>query len=142
MRFSAGGLGAVQVKDDRAFRSAYRAATAGEPAVRSFYDVYFADRAATYAKAPCVLEDTEAKFTLHVIPRRRSSLPWRRWLYGFDNLGFAFARFGVRVDDQCFVTVPLPAYDIARIRTGQFVSSRQRNVWQEETPFVPSRGGP
>ncbi len=142
MRFGAGGLGAVAVKRDRDFRAAYRAATAGEPAVRSFYAVYFADRAATYARAPCVPEDTEAKFTLHVIPRHRASLPWRRWLYGFDNLGFAFARSGVRVDDQCFVTVPLPAYDIARIRTGQFVSSRQRNVWQAETPFVPARGEP
>lgn len=117
-------------------RAAYAAASAQTPAVRDRFDVYVADRTATFVKAPCRPEDAEAKFILHVIPVRRWQLPPAHWMLGFANLGFSLEGHGARFDGVCLARKALPAYPIARLRVGQFLSREQRVLWQTEIPFA------
>lgn len=101
-------------------QAAHNAITAGEPAVRSVYDVYLDGRTLTYVKSPCAREETAARFFLHVVPADMNDLPDDRGIWGFDNLDFSFEFDGVRLGDACMVSVSLPAYPIAEIETGQF----------------------
>ena len=122
-----------------ALRSAYRAVTAQEPAARAAFDVHVAADAVTFVKAPCAPADTEAKFTLHVVPVRRRALPPARRRIGFANLDFPLEGHGAHFDGVCLARTALPAYPIARLRVGQFDSAHQRPLWQETLSLpVPS----
>ena len=116
-------------------RSAYQAAAAQPPALRDIFDVHLAPDRVTFIKAPCRLADAEAKFVLHVFPRQRWRLPWRRWQYGFDNLSFHLEGHGARFDERCLARAALPAYPIQRLRVGQYLSRAQRTVWLRELPW-------
>ena len=105
---------------------------AGKRVVHSVWDVYRTGRKLTYFKQPCAPVDVQAKFVLHVIPADPADLPAHRKRYGFDNLGFYFDRRGGRVADQCVVIVQLPDYAIGRIRVGQWISERNRTLWEAE----------
>ena len=61
---------------------------------------------------------------------RRLPRPERR-AYGFANLDFAFPRYGVNLDGKCVIIADLPDYDIAGVRTGQFVSGEAAR-WRVE----------
>lgn len=116
----------------RTLRAEKAAARSGTPVLRSVFDVYVTARAVRFVKTPCKQEDTQSKFILHVLPRRRLSLPRNRWQTGFDNLDFSFReRSGTRFEGQCWVSADLPAYAIGQLRVGQFDSERQRDVWKE-----------
>ena len=65
--------------------------------------------------------DVEAMFFLHLYPVAGNDLPYRRKQHGFDNLDFYFDDQGVMFDGKYVMSVPLPEYAIAEIRTGQFV---------------------
>ena len=119
-----------------ALRRAYNDVQARTPAARDVFNVHVADRTVTFVKAPCRPEDLEAKFMLHVLPVRRWQLPPARWRAGFANLGFPLDGHGARWDDVCLARRALPAYPIARLRVGQFLSRQQRIVWQAEIPFA------
>ena len=119
-----------------ALRAAWRAVAAQEPAVRAAFDVHVAEDAVTFVKAPCAPADTEAKFTLHVVPVRRRSLPPDRRRAGFANRDFPLAGHGAHFDGVCLARTRLPAYPIARLRVGQFLSREQRNLWREEIPIA------
>ena len=82
------------------------------------------------------------------IPGPRASvdagdLPEDRAKRGFSNRDSDFVRVGARFDGACMATAPLPAYDIARIRTGQF--DDDLSIWQAEIPMddtpASSKGG-
>ena len=107
-------------------------AQAGKRVVRSVWDVYRTGRKLTYFKQPCAPADVQAKFVLHVVPADPTDLPAHRKPYGFDNLGFYFDGCGGRVADQCVVIVQLPDYAIGRIRVGQWISERNRTLWEAE----------
>ena len=92
-----------------------------QPAIRSDFDVYLLDDTLVYAKEPCVPEDVDATFFLHVDPTDPDDLPGPRRRYGFDNLDFRFADRGALIGGVCAVEVPLPGYGVAAIRTGQYV---------------------
>ena len=47
-----------------AFKEAYRSITAGEPAVRSDFDVYLSENELIYVKEPWCPADREARFFL------------------------------------------------------------------------------
>ncbi len=102
---------------------------AGDPVVRSQFDVYRHEKILVYLKEPCAPADTDAYFFLHLIPADERDLPDRRKQYGFDNLDFAFDRRGAMFEGKCMAIVALPGYDIASIRTGQFVPGEGR-VWE------------
>ena len=119
---------------EAAARSDYEALVAGEPIIRADFDIYINDNTLTYAKDPCARADTEATFFLHLIPADVNDLPDHRQQHGFDNLDFDFEEHGKRFDGQCLATVPLPAYDISEIRTGQYVQvdGGFNHLWKAE----------
>ncbi len=107
----------------------------GQPAiVRSDFDVYLIENTLIYAKEQCAVDDTEASFFLHIDPIDVDDLPDDRKQHGFDNLDFIFDQHGKIVDGDCVATVPLPDYDIAAIRTGQYVQTDDgfKNLWEGE----------
>ena len=118
----------------RWFDGYWSAATSGEPAARSTFDVYIGENTLTYAKQPCAPADTEAMFFLHGIPIDPEDLPDHRQQYGFDNLDFYFDQHGESFDGKCLAKVPLPEYGISGIRTGQYVpvDGGFDNVWEAE----------
>ena len=129
-----------------AYRAQYEAVAAREPAAaaaaatgaHAAFDVYVAGRrgrrpaaaeASTgngggggdlfYLRAPCVDEDAQGVFFVHVVPRQQASLPAGRRQLGFDNLDFRFADHGVVFEGRCLARIALPAYDIAQVGTGR-----------------------
>ena len=134
-----GAVARVDYQDAHDMRAAYNAFASSEPAVRAAFNVYVTAEAVIYAKEACAPESTQAKFILHVIPRHRQDLPARRRRYGFDNLAFRFDDHGTRFDDVCWARVALPAYDIARLRVGQYSTRAQRNLWLEEIAVTVPR---
>ena len=110
---------------------------AGSLEARSAYDVYANSgvRALTWFREPCVPDDTAARFFLHVYPEDASDLPAARAAQGFDNLNFDFGeRHGLFFDGKCWVTTDLPAYPVARVRTGQYDPASGR-LWETEFAF-------
>ena len=118
------------------YRETWHTATAGKPTIGAYFDVYLKENTLTYVKEPCALADTKARFSLHLIPADVNDLPDYRQQYGFDNLDFDFDGGGVIFGKKCWIETSLPGYDIARIRTGQYLPDEEgRVVWQEEFPF-------
>ena len=60
----------------------------------------------------------------------RGDLAEGRGQYGFNNFGFGFDDFGMRVGGHCFAARRLPEYANNRIRTGQFREDGQ--LWNGE----------
>lgn len=113
----------------------YESAVAGELLIRSVFDVHITDNSINYAKESCSPDDTELPFFLHLIPVKAEDLPSTRRSSGFDNLDFHFDDLnvsGLRFDGKCLATIPLPDYDIALVRTGQWIPAENRNLWEAE----------
>ena len=119
----------------RLHRHNYESAAAGDLLARSVFDMYRTGDAIHYVKDPCGPQDTEPAFFLHLIPVAVGDLPAHRQQSGFDNLDFHFDDLtvkGLKFNEKCLATIPLPDYDVARIRTGQWNPAENRNLWQEE----------
>ena len=102
----------------------------GEPAGRGVFDLYLDGTVLAYHKESCAAEDLRERFFLHLIPDARDlAAPDRP--HGFENLGFNFREYGVRLGEACVALVPLPEYAIAGLRTGQFISG-QGQLWAAE----------
>lgn len=112
------------------YRADYETAAAGSDALPDF-GVRLVDGALTYFKEPCGVEDARRSWFLHVTPRNRNDLPASRREHGFDNLDFFFTDYGVLFDGKCIARVPLPSYDVAAIRTGQWTRG-EGAIWEEE----------
>ena len=110
----------------------YRGATAGQLLAKGMFDIYTypGTRLLGYARKSCTLPDTRPRFFLHIVPVDEQELPTPRRRYGFDNRDFVFQRRGKQVTGQCWTIVELPAYEIARIRTGQY--NEQGRLWETE----------
>ena len=91
-------------------------------------------RTLTFVRNPCAAEDIEARFILHVFPANRADLPARRRDAGFDNLDFDFNERGAMVDGACVAAVPLPDYELANARAGQWAADGP--LWQVEFEFA------
>ena len=89
-----------------------------------------------YVREDCAAGDTEARFFLHVYPSDPASLPEERSGHGFDNLDFGFRERGRGFEEggRCAAARDLPAYRIASIRTGQWVSG-EGELWSVEASF-------
>ena len=118
-------------------RSDYEALTAGEPVIRADFDIYINDNKLVYVKEACARADTDAIFLLHLIPADVADLPDHRKQDGFENLSFDFDGRSVIFDGRCMAIVPLPGYDIAEIRTGQYVrvDGGFERLWEGEILF-------
>ena len=113
--------------------STYRAATAGELASKGRFDIYTypsGSRLLGYVRAPCTAADIRPWFFVHIFPVDTGNLPRYRRRHGFDNLDFTFFGRGWQVAGQCWATVQLPDYAIARVRTGQY--NDRGKLWETE----------
>ena len=110
-----------------------QARAAGALVGRSEFEVYLDEGQLIYAREPCRPADVAAPFFLHVIPVHEGDLPDERRQYGFDNLDFAYSEHGEMAGEQCIAMVPLPAYGIAGINTGQLIpegDERGQRLWE------------
>ena len=72
-----------------------------------------------YAKAGCTQSEYETRVTLHITPADLADLPAYNRDSPFDNRDFLLDVYGGRPGGDCIAAIPLPAYPIAEIRTGQ-----------------------
>ena len=95
---------------------------AGEPVIRSDWDVYRVEDSLIYVRDPCSPEDIEPEFFLHVDPVDMNDLPSDRKQHGFDGVNFAFRNHLLIEGGVCVARRELRdfAYAIAAVRTGQF----------------------
>ena len=115
------------------YAGARRAALATAPLARSTFAIHRDGRALTYLRDGCTEAEAAARFFLHVDPVDTDDLPEHRREYGFDNLDFSLATRGARIDGDCVAVVPLPAWPIARIETGQYDDAGRH--WTAEFPL-------
>jgi len=111
----------------------YQAVLPREPWAHSHFNVYIHNRTLVYVREPCVLSDRKPGFFLNVHPFNNAALPLRRRSYNFDDLVFKFPSCGIAFDNKCIVVVPLPAYDIRRIVSGQY--THEGVLWEVDVPF-------
>ena len=112
-----------------------------EAVVQSDWDIYLDDDTLIYIKSPCESSDAEPRFFLHFVPLYPGDLPHHRSLLGhnFDNYDFHFGQRGVMFDGKCMASVDLPDYDVARIRTGQWVSGEGKILWEADYNIFKER---
>ena len=91
-------------------------------------------RRLVYRKEPCAPGEIADSFLLHLYPVNPGDLPEERREHGFENRDFRFGEWGTIRDGKCRASVPLPAYPIARIRTGQYVVASGERLWEAEIP--------
>ena len=101
-----------------------------EPVIRSYFDVYITKDEIVYHKNPCSRRALNHPFFLDVTPvSHTKSLP-SRLFFDFWEKGGTVAR-RLRQDQTlreiCLVSVPVPKYEIAQIRTGQWL--RWEGTW-------------
>ena len=101
-----------------------------QPAARSVFDVYLGGGAVGYLKAPCEPRDYAAPFFAWLYPANLSELPPERRRDGFRAARgpIRLADAGAAFDGACLMTLRLPDYPIAAIRTGQYPPGGER-VW-------------
>ena len=106
---------------------------AAYPLIHSEFEVYFKGNALIYVKDNCREDDLNKEFFLAVYPVDENDLSDERRRHGFDNLDFDFEEQAVRRSKRCIARTPLPEYDIARIKTGQFIQRADgsfENLWE------------
>ena len=117
------------------YRAALRAAVAGRRVggsrVAGGFDVSWRGKELVYIKEGCSEQDARTRFFLHVWPQDETVLAADRRPHGMDNLDFRFRKYGVVIDGACVAVRPLPDYETARIRTGQYAPERGA-LWQIE----------
>ena len=105
------------------------------PVVQSDFNVYLdGDNRLVYVKDECDDADVRQKFFLHLTPADHADLPEHRRQYTFDSLDFYFGNYGTLNGGRCIVRRPLPDYDIATVRTGQYVRGAGK-IWEVRFPF-------
>ena len=116
---------------DAAHRKVSTLIETNQPAVRSHFDVYLDGNRLVYVRGQCTIHDVMPKFFLHVVPVDEKDLPDHRRRHGFDNLDFHFINHELPMlqDGTCVAVRPLPDYDVASIRVGQFLRDHERNSY-------------
>ncbi len=104
-----------------------------QPIIRSIFNVYLDEgrNRLIYARDDCGDDDIAPPFFLHVVPANHTDLPEYHRQFGFYHLDFYFDDHGFRLDGLCVAMRGLPAYGIAEISTGQFISGQYR-LWTGE----------
>ena len=125
------------ITDTAWLERAYAVAQYRDPTDAADFAVYHREGGLTYIKEPCAPADHGAVFFLHATPRDAADLPEHRRADGFANLDFRFEEYGARYEGKCVADVPLPAYPIAALRTGQYSAAESRNLWAVEFATTP-----
>ena len=115
------------------FIAAYEGIEAGELGASAYSDfsVYWDGGRVIYFREPCVLQDVDDRFLLHIFPDDTRDLPAEWVERGFANADFDFADYGALFGGKCVAIAPLPDYPIERIRAGQYVKGGD-GVWRVE----------
>ena len=91
-----------------------------------------------YSKDQCLPVHTAGtNFFLHITPVHAADFHPGRAEHGYNNHDFRF-RYNdtiVDADGRCVLERELPGYDIASIRTGQFVVNTGRRLWEANIGF-------
>ena len=100
-----------------------------QPALRGDFDVFLeqdvdGQQRLLYAKPDCSEEEYQTRVTLHIYPVAAADLPslsraYERREIDHENRDFYLRFYGGRPGGECIAQVPLPAYPIREIRTGQ-----------------------
>lgn len=113
------------------------------PLARQVWNVFAgaSRRGLDYVKEPCDSADTEARFFLHVFPSRSADLrgrPAAGVLRRYANLDFAWGEKGEKTDGACRISVALPDFPIAFVRTGQFREGffSSKRLWNARIDFA------
>ena len=123
----------VPAADVPALRAKYASLAETEPIAVDFFDLYLTGGELIYVREDCVDEDMAADFFLHLIPADVNDLDEARRVHGYENQRFEFAlEGGGEFDGKCLVAVPLPAYTVIGIRTGQMDADGQQQLWSVE----------
>ena len=111
-------------------------AARAEPLAREPFEVYVDGGRLVYAREDCADDDVAPRFFVHIVPADPADLPEHRRGNGFDNLDFGFrdSDYGFEEGGRCVAARDLPAYRIASIRTGQWVSG-EGELWSVEASF-------
>ena len=105
------------------------------PVVQSDFNVYLdGGNRLVYVKDECDEADVRQKFFLHLVPADHADLPEHRRQSNFDSLDFYFGNYGTLNGGRCIARRPLPDYDVAIVRTGQYVPGGGK-IWQVRFPF-------
>ena len=126
---------------DQQYQAIYDMAQATEPVISSQFNVYLDHDTLFYVKEQCETADLESIFFLHITPVNHNDLPEERQQFAFDNLDFDFYLHGRRFNQKCAAQVQLPEYEIASIRTGQFIYSEGEldELWSGSYDIPQSR---
>ena len=122
--------GSYDIPQLRQYQAIYDMAQSVEPVIRSHFNVHLDQNSLFYIKEQCETADLEARFSLHIFPVNRNDLPEERQQFAFDNLDFDFDQHGHRLNQSCAAQVQLPEYEIASIRTGQYIPG-EGGLWSE-----------
>ena len=98
-----------------AYRAIYRSATAQEPALRNWFDIYLneSEKTLTLVNEDCRPGALRGGFLLRIYPAAAGDLPGP---YRYQRQGYVDALlYGVRLDGKCLMRATLPNYDLARI---------------------------
>ncbi len=106
----------------------YDEKTLGSPIIASDWNVYLRDNTLIYVSEEFLHRD--AAFFLHITPAASNDLPASRKKYSFDNLDFTAPDFPIRIGSKYVIARPLPEYDFAAIRTGQYTD--EGRIWEGE----------
>ena len=121
-------------------------AEAGEPIIRSDYEVYLHQEKAgesagqpnrlrlLYFKPACSQDEIGTRFFITCLPVAQMTFPSERKEAGYEELDFGLDDFGGRYDGDCFAVRDLPEYDILEIRTGQW-STEGDTLWEGRYAF-------
>ena len=101
------------------------------PVASSNFDVYYNGKRLIYHREQCGDADTAPPFFLHILPVDPTDLPGPRQQHGYDNRDFRFGEHRPLFSGGCVAVVRLPDYDIASIRTGQYLTG-QGQLWASE----------
>ncbi len=119
-------------------REKRRALESSPPSARSAFDVYLREDSLGYLKAPCAPSDYAAPFFAYMYAANSDDLPPEHRRNGFQPLNeIRFEERGEAFDDACLMTLRLPDYPIASVRTGQYAANGGR-LWEASIAPPPS----
>ena len=111
----------------------YQTTVAGVPVVQNRFDLYLASNRLTYVKSPCAPADVQGRFLVRVVPADAKAVPVDGRPQGSADLDFEWR--APLFDGKCLTTLPLPAYDIVWVQTGQAI--RGERVWAAKFASSP-----
>ncbi len=109
----------------------------GEPLASADFDIHRDGDALVYVKDGCTKDDEEAEFLAFFFPVDPGDLPDEIGQNGLDGstamrVSFRLWNRGARFGDRCITALPLPAWPVASVRTGQY----GENGWRWDVRFA------